>query len=259
MKKPSIIILLASILMFNSCQSGGGRVMPSLSGNAALIAACNAMPADIIPNIAYQSDGFFDKSQNGSAGMVFGRFLEGFEYIDANITQAQINEGNAISPPNATIWGIKPLSNIVGISRMKILPFGHENCKNFEKILDEQGDINAMNFWNDSRFAQNIGRNWCIGNENDPVKSEYAYNSIENSEQTGTSYLHSKIETLSKNDIIIARRTLIWLSQPLFPIATSSTNIGCNLKTFGPQSDFVGTNGIALKPAQSPSLIKINN
>jgi hypothetical protein len=247
---------LIPLFFLASCQMGGGTVLPSINGNAELLKLCQSAPKDILPSAPILVDGFYDQTQNGSAGMILPRFLDGFEFIDTNITQTQITEGNKLNYKDASVWGIRPLANYAGIYRHNIAQIGNKDCTKFEENLIAQGDPNSINFWNDNRFA-NAPRNWCIATFAPNNTAQFHYSQSTTHKTTGTSELYSQSDIIYKNNEIFARKTTIWLSQPLFPVATSSTNIGCDLKTLGVIPQLVGKNGLALRPKQAPTLLPI--
>lgn len=245
--------IIWSVLLLAACKSGDGIVLPSVSGEAALMNACIAKPYDILP-ASIEIDGLRDASQNGSAGMVLDRFLDGFAAITADINVENIAKGSGLADKDPSIWGIRPLSKSSGQYVLGISQYGSETCKDFEEIIIAQGNPKAMDYLQDQRFDQSLPRNWCISAVKSVSNPHYSYSVNDKAQSLSGATLHTKTETIMKSGELYARRTSIWLSQPSFPIGVNNISKDCFGKV--PQiSPLIGKQGLVLRPKNAPTLI----
>lgn len=251
------IISLVFALTLASCSTGGGRVLPSPIAESQLARACRTKAIDIIPSTPFISQGFLDSSGNGTAADGITRFLEGFETLEFNVTSEAINDGNSVSPNDPSIWGLRPLVREIGIANLGIVQRPHPGCDAFEAVVKTQGVPDVGRFFTYSGFAANPPRNWCINAFGySQSVMEFAYETSQAVSFEAGATINQKTETLRQNGQIVARRTQIWLVRPQFPIGVTNVNTDCQgLAITAPAPEFVGKNGIALRPKREPSLV----
>ena len=257
----AFIGLSIAALSLTACSTGGGRVLPSIIAESELARTCRTKALDIIPNTPFITQGFLDNSGNGTAADGISRFLEGFETIEFIVTQDAINIGANLSPTDPAIWGLRPLVNQTGIANLAIVEHPHPGCDAFEAVVKTQGEPDAARFFTYTKFAPNPPRNWCVNAFSYSQSAmEFAYETNQSAVKEGDATINQKTEILRQSGQIVARRTQIWLSRPQFPIGVVNVNTDCEGRAItAPQPEFIGKNGIALRPKREPNLVAVSN
>jgi hypothetical protein len=253
--------------MLTACSTGGGgTVLPSPSGDAAVNKACKGAAADIIPASPITTSSLWSSEGIGSSGDSLEILRMGFERVSFTATQAALDEANRLSAGDTMRWSKAPLTSQIGILTLEVAPRGDPRCAAFEREVEGQRNSSdpkansddPMKYWTDTRFppAPPEGRNWCIAGLASPDQSALKFaRSVINS-QEGQSNVSVTLETVTDpSDAILARRTLVRMYRPSFPIGISSVATGCDGNTIGATPEFWGPTGIALRPASAPTLI----
>jgi hypothetical protein len=267
MFKVSRVPLALATLALTACSTGGGgTVLPSPSGDAAVSKACRAAAPDIIPSTPLTTASLWSSEGIGSAADSLEVLRMGFARVSFNVTAASLEEARGLSAGDTSRWSKVPLTTQSGPITLEVAPFGDPRCVAFEREVLAQrtsSDPKAntddpMKFWTDTRFppAPPEGRNWCIATLTtvDPAALKYS-RTVTNS-QEGQANVSVTLETVTDpNGAILARRTLVRMYRASFPIGISQVATGCDGATIGSTPEFWGPTGIALRPATPPTLV----
>ncbi len=260
------IISILAYTILSACSTGGGTVLPSPVGDAAVGKACREAAPDIIPATPLTAKSVWRNEGMGSAADSLEDLRMGFEQVSFTATSANIAAANALSANDINRWSQVPLSNEAGIITLAVAPRGDPRCAPFEREVAAQRNSTApkannddpMKYWTDTRFppASPEGRNWCLATLNSADTAAMRFSRTVTSSQEGLSNVSITLETITDSSgALLARRTLVRMSRPSFPIGISAVYTGCNGATIGQISEFYGPTGIALRPATAPTLI----
>lgn len=266
MTKHRLSALLFAIAL-SACSTGsGGTVLPSPSGDAAVSKACRAAALDIIPTTPVTANSIWSSEGVGSAAYSLEVLRMGFERASFTVTQAALDDATRLTTGDTTRWSKAPLTEKSGTLTLEVAPRGNARCFAFEHEVEGQRNssdpktntVDPMRYWTDTRFpaAPPEGRNWCIAVLANPDENALRLSRAVTSSQEGQSNVSVTVEmVIGPLGEILARRTLVRMYRPSFPIGISSVATGCDGNTIGTTPEFWGPTGIALRPALAPTLI----
>jgi hypothetical protein len=255
------------LLALSACSTGGGgTVLPSPIGDAAVGRACRDALPDIIPSTPITTNSVWRSEGMGSAADALEVLRMGFERASFTATSAQIATASSLAPGDTSRWSQAPLTSQAGIVTLEVAPRGDAFCVAFEREVDGQRNSSdpkaatddPMKYWTDTRYpaAPPEGRNWCIATADPSDSNALRYDRTVASSKEGQSNVSVSLETVTnKSGETLARRTQVWMTRPSFPIGVSSVATGCDGRTIGPIPEFFGPTGIALRAAAAPTLI----
>jgi hypothetical protein len=255
------------ILTLAACSTGGGgTVLPSPSGDAAVSKACRDAQPDIIPNAPIPARSILFNEGMGSSADSLELLRMGFERASFTVTQANLDAAARLPSGDTSRWSQVPLTTSTGVITLEVAPKGDARCAAFEREVEGQrtstdpkaATDDPMKYWTDTRFppAPPEGRNWCIASFVAPDADALVLTRTVTSSQEGGSNVSVRLETLTDaRGSLLARRTQVWMNRPSFPIGVSSVATGCDGRTIGQVPEFFGPTGIALRAAAPPTLI----
>jgi hypothetical protein len=260
-------LALGLVALLGACSTGGGStVLPSPSGDAAVNKACNAALPDIIPATPLTTTSLWMSEGRGSAADTLEALRMGFARISFDVTAAQLTQANSLAAGDTTRWSLAPLTTQSGTVTFEVAPRDDARCTAFEREV--QGQRNSsdpkantddpMKYWTDTRFppASPEGRNWCIATMAQADADAFRYTRTVTTSQEGQSNVTVVLETVTQpSGAVLARRTLVRMFRPSFPIGISSVATGCDGTTIGATPEFFGPTGIALRATNPPTLI----
>lgn len=259
------------LLCVASCGTGGGgTVLPSPSGDAAVSKACRDAAPDVIPNTPIPITSVWLSEGRGSAADALEALRMGFERVSFDVTAAQLSQASALAPGDTSRWSLAPLTTQVGPVTFEVAPRGDPRCAAFE--AEVQGQRNSsdpkantddpMKYWTDTRFpaAPPEGRNWCVATMANSDFDAARYTRTVTNAQEGQSNITITKEILAQTIAqasggLMAQRTLVRMYRPSFPIGISSVATGCDGKTVGATPEFFGPTGIGFRALNPPTLI----
>jgi hypothetical protein len=257
--------LLATAL--TACSTGGGgTVLPSPSGDAAVSKACRAAAPDIIPSSPLTTTSLWSSEGIGSAADSLEVLRMGFVRASFTVTPTALEEASRLSAGDTSRWSKVPLTSQAGTLTLEVAPFGDPRCAAFEREVQGQrtsSDPKAntddpMKYWTDTRFpaASPQGRNWCVAAVETSDANALKYTRTITNSGEGQSNVSVTLETLvDSGGNLVARRTLVRMYRASFPIGISQVATGCDGNVIGATPEFWGPTGIALRPASPPTLI----
>lgn len=270
MPKP-LYFALGFVALAAACSTGnGGTVLPSPSGDAAVNKACNTALPDIIPATPIPIASIWLSEGRASAADALEALRMGFERVSFDVSAAHLNEARGLGAGDTSRWSLVPLTTQAGPVTFEIAPRGDARCAAFE--AEVQGQRNSsdpkantddpMKYWTDTRFppAPPEGRNWCVATMATADVDAVRYTRTVTNSQEGQSNVSVTEETLVQTSAqaasnLRARRTLVRMYRPSFPIGISSVATGCDGRTIGPTPEFFGQTGIAFRALNPPTLI----
>jgi hypothetical protein len=259
-------LALLTLALAACSTGGGGTVLPSPSGDAAVNKACRAAAPDIIPSTPLTTSSVWSSEGIGSAADGLEVLRMGFARASFAVTSMVLEEANWLGAGNVNRWSKAPLTNQPGTLTLEVAPFGDPRCAAFEQEVLAQrtsSDPKAntddpMKYWIDMRFppAPPEGRNWCIAALASADKSALKYTRTVTNSQEGSSNVSVTLETVvDSSGATLARRTLVRMYRASFPIGISQVATGCDGNTIGATPEFWGPTGIAFRPASPPTLV----
>jgi hypothetical protein len=255
------------LTLVSACSTGGGgTVLPSPSGDAALGKACRDAQPDIIPTTPILAKSILFNEGMGSAADSLELLRMGFERASFTVTPTNLEEASRLAQGDTTRWSRAPLTITAGTITLEVAQKGDARCAAFEREVESQKNSSdpkaatddPMKYWTDTRFppATAEGRNWCIATLEAPDPEALKLTRTVTSSQEGGSNVSVRLETLSNaRGSLLARRTQVWMNRPSFPIGISSVATGCDGRTIGQVPEFFGPVGIAVRAAAPPTLI----
>jgi hypothetical protein len=255
------------LLALSACSTGGGgNVLPSPTGDAAVNKACRAAFPDVLPATPITTNSIWSSEGLGSSADSLEILRMGFERVSFFVTQANIDEAARLNSGDTTRWSKVPLSSQSGIVTLEVGPRGDPRCVAFEREVEGQRNSSdpkaatddPMKYWTDTRYpaAPPEGRNWCVATMGSSDANALRFTRTVTSSQEGQSNVSVTLETVTNSaGAILARRTLVRMYRASFPIGISQVATGCDGNTIGTTSEFWGPTGIALRPAATPTLI----
>jgi hypothetical protein len=264
-KKASLILVVATTLA--ACSTGGGgTVLPSPIGDIAVNRACREALPDILPASPITAPSIWYNEGVGSAGDSLEILRMGYERVSFTPSAEAIAEASQLPPGDTSRWSKVPLSDQAGKLTLEVAPRGDNRCAPFEREVEGQRNSSdprassddPMKYWTDTRFppAPPEGRNWCIATLQSPDPAALVLNRTVTSSREGQSNVSVTLETVVDSaGTLLARRTLVRMSRPSFPIGISAVYTGCDGRTIGAIPEFWGPTGIALRPSAAATLI----
>jgi hypothetical protein len=264
MFKSSIVPLL---FILSACSTGGGgSVLPSPAGDAAVGKACREAASDIIPATPILAKSILFNEGMGSAADSLELLRMGFERASFTVTSTNLEEASRLATGDTSRWSRAPLTLTPGTITLEVAQKGDVRCAAFEREVEGQrtstdpkaATDDPMKYWTDTRFppATVEGRNWCVATLAAPDVNAIVLTRTVTTSQEGGSTVSVRVETLSDaRGTLLARRTQVWMNRASFPIGISSVTTGCDGRTIGQVPEFWGPTGIALRPAVAPTLI----
>jgi hypothetical protein len=261
------LTVLLVITTLSACSTGGGgTVLPSPSGDAALRKACRDAPPDFLPNTPIKTASLWYNEGVGSSADSLELLRIGFERVSFTASQSAINEAASLPVGDTNRWSKAPLTMQPGVLTLEVAPFGDGSCTAFEREIAGQrvsSDPNAggddpMKYWTDTRYpsASPQSRNWCIATLPTPDSDALLLNRSVTTSQEGQSTISVTFEAVTSRDgALLAQRTIVRQLRASFPIGISQVATGCDGNAIGPVPEFWGPTGIALRPASAPTLI----
>jgi hypothetical protein len=262
----SLAILILATTLTACSTGGGGTVLPSPIGDIAVSKACREAAPDILPATPIKAASIWYNEGVGSAADSLELLRMGFERASFTASTTALAQANALPIGDTSRWSKVPLSSQAGKLTLEVAPYGDGRCLAFEREVAGQrnsGDPKAntddpMKYWTDTRYppAPPEGRNWCIATLASADEVALNLTRTVTSSREGQSNVSVTLETLTDpSGTLRARRTLVRMSRPSFPIGISQVSTGCDGREIGVIAEFWGQTGIALQPAAAPTLI----
>lgn len=261
------LFVILAVGVLTACSTGnGGTVLPSPIGDIAINKACREAAPDIIPTTPLTTNALWMGEGRGSAADSLEALRMGFERVSFDVTSDNLAQAGALSPTDTLRWSQVPLTTQTGRVTLAVVERGDARCTAFEREVEGQRNSSdpkantddPMKYWTDTRYppAPPEGRNWCIATLAEPDSSTLSFTRTDTSSKEGQSNVSVMIETITDAaGNALARRTFIRMTRPSFPIGVSSVSTGCDGNTISTLPDFFGPTGMALRPANAPTLI----
>jgi hypothetical protein len=266
MSQRACMIFVFATLLSACSTGGGGTVLPSPNGDAAVSKACREALPDILPVSPMKAVSIWYNEGVGSAADSLELLRMGFERASFTASASALNEANALPMGDTNRWSKAPLTSQAGKLTLEVAPFGDSRCAAFEREVAGQRSStdprvsadDPMKYWTDTRFpsAPADSRNWCIATLVSAEEGALSLTRTVTSSREGQSNVSVTLETVTDpSGSMLARRTLVRMSRASFPIGIGQVSTGCDGREIGAVAEFWGPTGIALQPTNPPTLI----